>query len=170
MDGFLRFLGWLFLIFLAYLILGWDRTKWKVRLRELKAEYKKANEDYVRQYRKDKELEARAKRLSQLALFVIYAILFTPLFAICSHYNLNVIETVTASFGTYMLFSNPISYVLFGKAMGAGELYSTIKNMIREFLNKKNSFNSALVPVYLKKRDELREEIVDLIQKNKTNF
>lgn len=167
MDGFLRFLGWLFLIFLAYLILGWDRTKWKAQLRELNAEYKKANEAYVRQYRKDKELESRAKRLSQLALFVLYCILFTPLFAICSHYNLNVIETVTATFGTYMLFSNPISYILFGKSMGAGDLYSTIKKMIREFLNKKNSFNSELVPIYLKKREELREEILSIIKKSK---
>jgi hypothetical protein len=170
MDGFLRFLGWLFLIFLAYLILGWDKSKWKTRLRELKAEYKKANEEFVRRYKRDKELEARAKRLSQLALFAIYSILFIPLFAICSHYNLNVMETVTAGFGTYMLFSNPISYMIFGKTMGAEDLYATIKNQIREFLNKKNNFNSALVPVYLKKRDSLREEIVDLIQKNKTNF
>lgn len=167
MEGFLRFLGWLFLIFLAYLILGFDENKWKKRIQKLKAEYKNANEEYVRRFREDKKLELRAMRLSQVSLLGFYVILFIPFFTICSYYEISVIQTFIAAFGTYMLFASPVSHILFGRDMGAASLYKFFNGKIRTHLNKRNNFNAALLPIYLKKREKKREELLSAIKENR---
>jgi len=167
MEGFLRFLGWLFLIFLAYLILGFDERKWKQRVKELKAEYKKTNEDYVRRYKEDKRIEEKAKLLAQATLLVFYSCVAFSFWVICSYYQWETVSTIFIGIGYYGLLSSPVSHVLFGRDMGAASLYQFFNGKIRGYLNHRNNFNAALLPVSLKKREEKREELLSVLNEKR---
>lgn len=167
MDGFLRLLGWLFLIFLAYLIFGFDVRKRKQRIKELKKEYNKANAEYVRRYRENERLEKKAKIRAKLFLLGFYSCVCASFAMICNFCHWEVLPTIIVGVGYYGLFASPITHILFGKDMGASGLYNAIYSRVRSYLNKKNNFNAALLPVYLKRRDDLRNEILNYIKTNK---
>lgn len=170
MEGFLRFLGWLFLIFLAYLIFGFDVRKRKQRIKELKEEYNKANAEYVRRYRENERLEKKARIRAKLFLLGFYSCVCASFAVICNLCHWEVLPTIIIGIGYYGLFASPLSHILFGKDMGASGLYNAIYYRVRNYLNKKNNFNAALLPVYLKKRDELRVELITLIKDYKKTY
>jgi hypothetical protein len=162
-DFFTALFGLLLLILLAFLVYGIPKLIARNKLDLLKRKYKKTNEDFVRSCSIKKKLDKRAKYLTQLSLLGIFTIILIPFFVACCYFEWKFLPTVFIGIGYYGLFVSPLSHVLFGKDFGANALFTLVNEKIKNYLYNKNNFYPHLVPVYQRKRDELREEIISVM-------
>lgn len=151
----------LIIFLLAYLLFGKRRAEKWAKFRQAKKNYQKANENFVQSFR-TKELLLKMAELQTRVILIACCCTFI----ITAYYVSPVAWTgiIVAILCNMEPVSKPIFLILTGKDHGWVTLYDGIRQSRIKSLYRKYQYNDYLLPVYLKKREEKREELLSIMK------